>query len=749
VPASLGRSRRGGLVSVRDDKPSEHPRRPASQRQGSLATRIALGTLLLVVCASSLVLVELTRFEWQRLVQSKHTAADMVAKLFASSVAAALDFADKDALQTALDGLRSNTQIVYAAVYPPDRAAPLAEYRPRVGAARAVLRPEEAIEVTDTVRSPTGGTLGSVLIRVSLEQEELIFRHTRARLVGFGAFFAVALATLLVGVARKILVLPLSRLQAAAVQLAVGERVQVPIERNDEIGRLSRTFNAMAASIEERGQRIASQNDRLQALLDNMGQAILVFGEDGLLTRERSRSAERWLGAHAGRSVLDTLYPADEDLGIERQAFEAWIEVVFSSAPERFQELLTLAPQTLTRHIGAEQLHFELMFRLPEQATGPRQIMLLATDVSERRRLEQAVAKKDREHELQISALRRLATGGGQLFVGFLENTRRRLGNCHELMNLRVGLELVPKALDRLSTEAMFQQLHTVRAEARCFDLAELESKLSVLEAQLVTLREAGYRVTPREQEDIARGVDELGHLLDEAERLFVEQSPLGAVALDQISVRRSRLLALAQAAHAGSKHTARLIEELTARPLVESFALLPEAALRWAEYAGKRVRLELEHGDTEIPFALSRVLGGVLSHLVRNAIAHGIEPEAERLSMGKPAAGKVRLSAEQTPGGPSISVSDDGRGFSPELMKTSDREPGAELNAILGGALRSGFSSNGSPDELSGGGVGLAAAQNELGLVGYHIYLTETSGRGSSFKLLPVAGSGGEAHGG
>jgi two-component system, chemotaxis family, sensor kinase CheA len=713
-----------------------------------LATRIALGTLLLVVCASSLVLIELTRSEWRRLVESKHTAADMVASLFASSVAAALDFGDKDALQTGLDGLRSNSQIVYAAVYPRDSATPLAEYRPRLGAAPAASGAGDAIEVTDAVLSPTGSALGSVVIRVSLAQEELIFRHTRARLLGFGAFFAVALAALLVGVARKVLVLPLSRLQEASVQLARGERVQVRVERNDEIGRLSHTFNSMAASIEERGQRIASQNERLQALLDNMGQAILVFGPDALLTEERSRSAERWLGARAGRSVLDTLYPAEAELEIERQAFEAWIEVAFASEPARFAELLELAPQSLTRRIGSENLHFELMFRLQEQATGPRQIMLLATDVSERRRLEQAVAEKDRAHELQLSALRRLATGGGQLFAGFLENTRRRLGMCREFMNADAGLASGPKALDRFSTEAMVQQLHTVRAEARCFDLAELEGSIAALEARLVKLREAGYRLEPEDQRDIARSVDELDGLVGEAERLFVEQSPLGAAALDQITVRRSRLLALAQAAHAGNEHMAHLIEQLTARPLVESCALLPEAALRWADYAGKRVRLEVEHGDTEVPFALSRVLGGVLSHLVRNAIAHGIEPEAERLASGKPAAGKVRLSVEQTDAGIGISVSDDGRGFAPELLQLGDAVPGAALPHILGAAIESGFSSNAVADDLSGRGVGLAAAQNELERVGYRMYLTQTSARGTDFRLLPVAQRGSEAHG-
>jgi two-component system, chemotaxis family, sensor kinase CheA len=715
-------------------------RGPASGK-GSLATRLALGTLLLVICVTGLVLVELTRSEWQRLVDSKRAAATMVANLFASSVAAALDFGDQEAVQTGVDGLRSNPQIIYAAVTAAGQSAALAEYprRSSTGSSGRSSGAQQAIEVTQSVLSPTGSLLGSVLIRVSLEHEEQTFRHTRLRLVGFGGLFAVLLAGLLVGVARRELVLPLSRLQGAAVRLAQGERVLVPVNRNDEIGRLSHTFNSMAASIDEREHRIASQNERLQALLDNMGQAILVFGADRLLTEERSRSAERWLGARAGLSVVDTLYPAGAAMDIERQAFEAWIDVAFCVAPEDFQELLELAPQHLTRGVGTEEMSFDLIFRLPEQTVGQRRLMLLATDVTQQRRLERSVAEIDRQHQLQLSALRRLASGGGQLFVGFLENTRRRLAACQESLKGGTDAALGAAALDRVAIEGVFQQLHTVRAEARCFDLMELESKIAALEAELIALRQSGYALAPGQQSSLQLCVAELGALLEAAERLFVEQSPLGAAALDQITVRRSRLLALAETARNRSDHSSRLVAQLTARPLFESFALLPEAAARWAERAGKNVRLEIAQGEMEIPFALSQVLGGVLSHLVRNAIAHGIEPEAERLARGKPVPGKVLVSAEQSPLGPIISVTDDGRGFVPELLDQWLSVPGVGGGSRLPHTPNAYLSTTPVLNELSGAGVGLAAVRSELNQAGYRIYLSSTSERGTELELSPL----------
>jgi chemotaxis protein histidine kinase CheA len=267
----------------------------------------------------------------------------------------------------------------------------------------------------------------------------------------------------------------------------------------------------------------------------------------------------------------------------------------------------------------------------------------------------------------------------------------------------------------------------------------ELESRIATLEAELIALRQSGYVLAIRQQKSIQQCVTELGTLLEAAERLFVEQSPLGAAALDQITVRRSRLLALAESAENRSDRRSRLVDQLTARPLFESFALLPEAAVRWAERAGKNVRLEIAQPEMEVPFGLSQVLGGVLSHLVRNAIAHGIEPEADRIANGKPGSGKVLVSAEQSPLGPIISVTDDGRGFAPELLDHWVSVLGVGGTSRLPHTPTAYLSTTPVLNELSGAGVGIAAVQSELNQAGYRIYLSSTSERGTVLELTPI----------
>ena len=119
---------------------------------GSIATRLALGIVVLVALVTSVVVAELNRLEWQRLLTSKRAAAEMVAVVFAGSLAPALDFKDDDAVRDRVDGLRVSPEILQAQVVASGRSEPVAQYR----------RPNEpecsdadCIEVLHPVLNPT------------------------------------------------------------------------------------------------------------------------------------------------------------------------------------------------------------------------------------------------------------------------------------------------------------------------------------------------------------------------------------------------------------------------------------------------------------------------------------------------------------------------------------------------------------------------------------------------------------------
>jgi HAMP domain-containing protein/HPt (histidine-containing phosphotransfer) domain-containing protein/anti-sigma regulatory factor (Ser/Thr protein kinase) len=689
---------------------------------------MALGIVVLVALVTSLVVVELNRLEWQRLLTSKRGAAQLVAVLFAGSLAPALDFKDDEAVRDRVGGLKVSPEILQARILANGRSEIIAEYRkPR----EPECSEPDCIEVLHPVVSPTGEQLGTVQLKVSLNQERDAFAQTRRRMMGLGAVFSLALASALILIARRFLVTPLGRLETAAMGLARGLPVLVPVQRDDEIGRLSRTFNSMAQIIDDRERRVAASNRRLQNLLDHMGQAILVFDSRGKLTEEHSRLAARIFGATAGSNVVDQVYPNLDDAEMEREAFQAWIEAAAGASDlAQFKELVDLAPRSIKFRQTDGELELDLEYRLVDGGRA-QQIMLLATDVTEQRRLERSVAQKELEHERQLSAVRRLVSGGGQLFAAFMDHTQRRLGVCRELLNAH-------PTLDRGTVEALFQQFHTLRAEARCFDLASIEARVTQLEALLQELR-AGDTDQSGGQE-VRQGVDELAQLLTDAKQTFVAQHPLGAAALDQITVRRTRFVELLDASKPLQGSVRTRIEELAKRPLVESTALLPEAVARWAQRAGKQLRLEVDHGGVEIPYALAGVLGGVLSHLLRNAIAHGIEPEAEREAAGKPRLGVVRISGVESDGGVVISVADDGAGFNIDAIRARARGVSPQAILALSEAFESGTSTIVNRGELAGAGVGLAAARAELASAGYCIRIASTSRQGTELRLTPIS---------
>jgi chemotaxis protein histidine kinase CheA len=164
----------------------------------------------------------------------------------------------------------------------------------------------------------------------------------------------------------------------------------------------------------------------------------------------------------------------------------------------------------------------------------------------------------------------------------------------------------------------------------------------------------------------------------------------------------------------------------------------LLEQASVWADREHKRVRIDVEGRDTPVPPALAEVLGGAITHMVRNAIAHGIETVDERMTLGKPPVGMIRLECQRSEAsGVRVSVDDDGRGVSNrELLGHVSQRSG-----VLKQLGHASLSSLPRPTEIAGHGVGLSAVQADLSRVGYGLSVAARVGGGSRFEIRPGAG--------
>jgi len=183
--------------------------------------------------------------------------------------------------------------------------------------------------------------------------------------------------------------------------------------------------------------------------------------------------------------------------------------------------------------------------------------------------------------------------------------------------------------------------------------------------------------------------------------------------------------------------------------PVEQLFRRFPRIVRDVGRQCGKEVELVIRGGQTDLDKSILDAIAEPLTHLVRNAIGHGIETAEERVRVGKQPQGTLRLGAYHQGNQVVIEVSDDGAGIDSEKVRQRALSRGmlkAERTARLSEAetldliLQPGFSTAEEITELSGRGVGLDVVQSVLAHLKGTIQIETMPGRGTTFRLrLPL----------
>jgi len=177
--------------------------------------------------------------------------------------------------------------------------------------------------------------------------------------------------------------------------------------------------------------------------------------------------------------------------------------------------------------------------------------------------------------------------------------------------------------------------------------------------------------------------------------------------------------------------------------PIGEVFQRFPRVVRDLAKELGKRIDLEITGADTELDKSMVDRIADPLTHIVRNALDHGIEPEAVRIAAGKDPKGTVKFHAYHETGSIVIEVSDDGGGIRRErvLARALERgvvSPEQQLSdaEILNLIFEPGFSTAESVTNLSGRGVGMDVVKKSIEALRGEIELTSEEGKGTRMRL-------------
>ncbi|MGR3435815.1 MAG: chemotaxis protein CheA [Shimia sp.] len=246
---------------------------------------------------------------------------------------------------------------------------------------------------------------------------------------------------------------------------------------------------------------------------------------------------------------------------------------------------------------------------------------------------------------------------------------------------------------------------------------------------------------TPTIRVDLDR-IDTLMNLVGE---LVITQAMLaqsaGALGLGASSEMTGRLddfLRLTRALQDG-------VMQIRAQPIKPLFHRMARIAREAAAATGKRVRFETSGQATEVDKTVIERLAEPLTHMVRNAIDHGLE--ADRAARGKPAEGLLRLTARHRSGQVVLQLSDDGAGLDRAtilararargLLRPDETPTGAEIDALL---FRPGFTTRDTVSDLSGRGVGLDVVRTTIQQLGGRVAIDGQPGAGTTLTIsLPL----------
>ena len=183
--------------------------------------------------------------------------------------------------------------------------------------------------------------------------------------------------------------------------------------------------------------------------------------------------------------------------------------------------------------------------------------------------------------------------------------------------------------------------------------------------------------------------------------------------------------------------------------PVEQLFRRFPRMVRDVARQCDREVELVLSGQETDLDKGILDAIAEPLTHLVRNAVSHGIESPEERIRLGKPARGMVRLNAYHQGNQVIVEVSDDGRGIDAQKIRAKAVQPGMTTAGDAGRLseaeavqfiFKPGFSTAEQVTEVSGRGVGMDVVQSVLQRLKATISVETHPGQGATFRLkLPL----------
>lgn len=301
------------------------------------------------------------------------------------------------------------------------------------------------------------------------------------------------------------------------------------------------------------------------------------------------------------------------------------------------------------------------------------------------------------------------------------------------------GMDISPEAAAGLAAEAA---AGSTQAEPELEPVSAAEPKAAKAVAEVSPETKTPAKDGPVKNQSIRVNVETLEHLMTMVSELVLTRNQLLEMVrrLDdsEFKVPLQRLSTVTAELQDG-------VMKARMQPIGNAWQKLPRIMRDLANELDKKIDLQMHGADTELDRQVLELIKDPLTHMVRNSADHGLEPTAERLKIGKPEIGVVKLSAYHEGGHIIIEIEDDGAGLNTDRVKEKILENGLATQAELDGMIenqihrfvfKAGFSTAAKVTSVSGRGVGMDVVRTNIELIGGTVDVHSERGTGSTFSI-------------
>ncbi|ACB97176.1 chemotaxis protein CheA [Beijerinckia indica] len=292
-------------------------------------------------------------------------------------------------------------------------------------------------------------------------------------------------------------------------------------------------------------------------------------------------------------------------------------------------------------------------------------------------------------------------------------------------------------------------------------DISDKQKKAQIVHAEPVSESDQGVIQPERREQErresnttaglspatIRVDLDRVDRLIDLVGELVINQAMLAQSVTEAGLARATNIATGLDELEQLTREIQDSVMAIRAQPVKSVFQRMPRLVREVAAMTGKSVRLVTEGENTEVDKTVIERLTDPLTHMIRNAIDHGLETPEKRLAAGKPEEGTVHLCALHRSGRIVIEIADDGAGINRPRVKQIAIDKGLisadvtltddEIDNLI---FLPGFSTAATISDISGRGVGMDVVRRSIQALGGRISISSRPGQGSTFTMsLPL----------